>query len=89
MSYSPSSVSKTNRNWEAILELCRLRCPKCACKLEESSYSDVRIDRCIGCGGVWLDPRELETLASEEHHNWLSTLVARMTGKGPEKGETR
>jgi ferredoxin len=74
---------------EAILELCRLRCPKCARKLDETRYNNVRIDRCIGCGGVWLDPGELETLAPEEHHHWLSTLVARITGKGPEGGETR
>jgi Transcription factor zinc-finger len=34
-----------------ILELCHLRCPKCGRKLEETIYRDVRIDRCIGCGG--------------------------------------
>jgi Zn-finger nucleic acid-binding protein len=74
---------------EAILDLCRMRCPKCARKLEETIYNEVRIDRCTGCGGVWLDPGELETLAPEEHKNWLSALVERMTGKGQESSETR
>ncbi len=61
-----------------ILELCWMRCPKCGRKLEETNYHSVRIDRCIGCGGVWLDPGELETLAPEEHQSWLSGLLQRM-----------
>jgi len=48
----------------------------------------VHIDRCTGCGGAWLDPEELETLAPEETRNWLSALVERMTGKELEAGET-
>lgn len=66
---------------QAILELCHLRCPKCGRKLEETVYRDVRIDRCTGCGGVWLDPGELEALAPEEHQGWLSGLLTRLTGK--------
>ncbi len=66
----------------AILELCHLRCPKCGRKLEETIYRDVRIDRCIGCGGVWLDPGELEALAPEAHASWLGDLISRMTGRG-------
>jgi hypothetical protein len=33
------------------------------------------------CGGVWLDPGELEILAPEEHKGWLGGLLSRMTGR--------
>ncbi len=66
----------------AILEICAMRCPKCGRKLEETSYQKVRIDRCMKCGGVWLDPGELETLAPEEHESWLGGLLRRLTGIG-------
>jgi hypothetical protein len=67
---------------QAILELCSMRCPKCGRKLEETVYQKVRIDRCTGCGGVWLDPGELETLAPEAHTSWLGDLLSGMTGRG-------
>jgi Pyruvate/2-oxoacid:ferredoxin oxidoreductase delta subunit len=68
----------------SILELCWMRCPKCGRKLEEINYQSVRIDRCTGCGGVWLDPGELEVLAPEEHKSWFSGLLHRMKGReGP------
>ena len=53
----------------AVVDLCRLRCPKCGRKLEEIRYRKVWIDRCTGCGGVWLDPRELEIVAPAEHES--------------------
>ena len=69
---------------QAILELCRWRCPKCGRRLEETVYRAVRIDRCTDCGGVWLDPGELETLAPEAHTSWLGNLLASMTGRAEE-----
>jgi hypothetical protein len=66
----------------AVLELCRMRCPKCGRKLEEILYQQVRIDRCTGCGGVWLDPGELDTLAPEAHTSRLSELLSRLAGRG-------
>jgi Transcription factor zinc-finger len=66
---------------QAILELCSMRCPKCGRKLEETVYQNVRIDRCTGCSGVWLDPGELEILAPEEHKGWLGGLLSRTTGR--------
>jgi len=69
----------------AILELCWMRCPKCGRKLEEMSYLKIRIDRCVGCGGVWLDPGELETLAPEDQESWMGGLLRRLTGVGEEK----
>ncbi|MGH8067848.1 MAG: zf-TFIIB domain-containing protein [Candidatus Entotheonellia bacterium] len=69
---------------QAVLDLCRMRCQKCGRKLEEIRYQNVRIDRCTGCGGVWLDPGELEALAPEAHTSWLGELLQRMTRRGEE-----
>ncbi|HEX9870684.1 MAG TPA: zf-TFIIB domain-containing protein [Candidatus Tectomicrobia bacterium] len=70
---------------QGILELCSMRCPTCGRKLEETVYQHVRIDRCTGCGGVWLDPGELETLAPEAHTSWLGDLLSSMTGRGEDR----
>jgi uncharacterized protein len=41
-------------------------CPRgCATKLIEEPYQDFHIDRCPTCGGVWLDPGELEHVATD------------------------
>lgn len=64
---------------QAILELCARRCPKCGRRLEETTYRKVRIDRCTGCRGVWLDPGELDMLTPAEHESWLGSLLRGMT----------
>lgn len=32
----------------------------------EQTFEDVAIDRCLTCGGVWLDPGELEKLTADD-----------------------
>jgi Zn-finger nucleic acid-binding protein len=44
-------------------------------------YQQVRIDRSIGCGAVWLYRGDLETLAPEAYMRWLGDLQAGMTGR--------
>jgi hypothetical protein len=73
----------------AVLELCRMRCPKCGGDLEEIRYRKVWIDRCTRCGGVWLDPKELELVAPAEEENWLGGALHRMTGLGEEQESGR
>lgn len=57
-----------------ILEICRMRCPKCAAPLKERSFKKIQIDQCTGCGGIWLDPGELEQVAEREEESWLGKL---------------
>lgn len=40
-----------------------MKCPKCGGALKEENFHGVVIDRCGGCGGVYLDKGELELLA--------------------------
>ena len=39
-----------------------LACPQCANPFEQRTVQGVVIDYCITCGGVWLDPGELDEL---------------------------
>lgn len=47
------------------LELGRVQCPKCARKLGKTSYNDMHSNRCIGCGGVWLDLTNRPSIAHD------------------------
>lgn len=39
-----------------------IACPKCAAPMERVEAAGVTIDRCRGCGGLWLDVLEKERL---------------------------
>jgi DNA repair exonuclease SbcCD ATPase subunit len=43
-----------------------MKCPKCGMQLEEITFSDVRIDKCFSCDGIWLDKGELDVIRSKE-----------------------
>ena len=44
-----------------------MNCPKCEGKpMEVAQVSGVGVDRCARCGGVWLDPGELDQLSTLE-----------------------
>ncbi len=64
-----------------LRELHFMRCPKCGMELAEISFRGVQVDRCTGCGGVWLDPGELETVAGAEATGFLGG-VTRLFGLG-------
>lgn len=40
-----------------------MKCPKCGSALKEENLHGVMIDRCTGCGGIYLDKGEFELLA--------------------------
>jgi len=56
---------------QTIKELCRNRCPKCSQPLEAMTFRGVPLDKCPGCGGVWLGPRDLQQLAEKDHRTWF------------------
>ncbi len=41
-------------------------CPKCGMQLVEIDYQHIKIDKCTGCDGVWLDAGELDTVSKLE-----------------------
>jgi hypothetical protein len=56
----------------ALRELHFMHCPKCGVEIEEITFRGVRIDKCFGCGGVWLDDGELEELAGKP--GWFEAM---------------
>jgi Zn-finger nucleic acid-binding protein len=61
---------------------CALACPACSQEMSVGNYggdSGVYIDRCDGCGGVWLDRDELEHLQVLSER-WADEAPERMRG---------
>jgi len=49
-----------------LQELHYMRCPKCGMQLIEIDYKNIKVDKCSGCDGIWLDPGELEAVSRLE-----------------------
>ncbi len=69
-----AKIKKGHEEREKLKRLHWMRCPKCGSELKEISFRDVSIDRCAGCGGVFLDRGELEQLAGQEGNILKSVL---------------
>ena len=65
-----------------------MRCPNCASRLVEVERSDVLIDACPECRGVWLDRGELDRILAKEravlaHGHPDEDFYAEMAGRPP------
>lgn len=49
-----------------LKELHFMHCPKCGMGLVEIDYKSIRVDKCSGCEGIWLDAGELESISNLE-----------------------
>ena len=56
-------AEQAQREREQLKQLHFMKCPKCGMDLVEIDYRDLKVDKCTGCEGVWLDPGELEAIA--------------------------
>jgi len=56
---------RLDRESESSNEPFWMVCPKCGDTLEEVEAEEVKIDRCGGCGGVYLDHGEVEVLLAQ------------------------
>jgi len=63
---------------QSVKEICHRRCPKCGEPLKERRFRKILIDQCTGCGGIWLDPGDLEKVAGREEASWLGKLWQRV-----------
>lgn len=46
-------------------------CPKCSVEMSRKNFEGIEVDRCFGCGGIWLDKGEIEQIDNRN----ISTLV--------------
>jgi hypothetical protein len=51
-----------------------MKCPKCGMQLEDVTYSDVKVDKCFGCEGVWLDRGEIDIIRKKDA-GFVGTLL--------------
>ncbi|MDP2208220.1 MAG: zf-TFIIB domain-containing protein [Bacteroidota bacterium] len=49
-----------------LKELHFMHCPKCGMDLVEIDYKTIKVDKCSGCDGIWLDAGELESISNLE-----------------------
>ena len=49
-----------------LRELHFMRCPKCGMQLIEIDYKNIKVDKCSGCDGIWLDAGELGAISKLE-----------------------
>ena len=52
-------------------------CPKCGGRLESYSLHEILLDRCQGCGGIWLDRGELEQIVKKVARSPLASMIDR------------
>jgi hypothetical protein len=55
-------------------------CPRDGAKLDLRTQKDVTIDVCPACGGIWLDPGELEALSKVEGEAGVTRWVRSLLG---------
>ena len=63
-------MRKTARE-QLLRDSCLNRCPKCGDAIEAMTFRGVPLDKCPGCGGVWLGPKDLQILAAKDHRTWF------------------
>ncbi len=51
---------------DKLREFHYMKCPKCGMELIEIDYRGIRVDKCSGCEGIWLDAGELEAISKVE-----------------------
>ncbi|MEM6290793.1 MAG: zf-TFIIB domain-containing protein [Myxococcota bacterium] len=49
-----------------------MHCCKCGAQMDEIVFRGVRVDKCLECGGVYLDDGELEQLVGKP--GWIEEL---------------
>ncbi len=71
----------------AVRDACLGHCPKCGEAIVPITFHDVPMDRCPGCGGVWLGPKDFKILAAKDHRNWFERWFNTHDNDGIQKEE--
>ena len=52
-------------------------CPRCGMTMDIEKADDIEVDVCLTCGGVWLDPGELEALKDKSKGGFKGDELAK------------
>ena len=58
-----------------------IHCPKCAGLLETYSFHEIILDRCLMCGGIWMDKGELEAVIRKVTRGPLGAWIDKLAAK--------
>lgn len=58
-----------------------LHCPKCQGSLESYTFHGFVLDRCQGCGGIWMDQGELEGVIRKITRGPVGEWIDKLTAK--------
>ena len=53
-----------------------MKCPKDGYDLATSEYHGVQIETCSHCGGMWLDPGDLDAVAHEDRPALMTRVLS-------------
>jgi hypothetical protein len=67
---------------QSIRSLHWMKCPKCGHDLRQSTLSEMTVDRCTGCDGVFFDKKEWKEFFDGDgpQHNFIDTLHTLLAG---------
>jgi hypothetical protein len=65
----------TEEERERLRALHHMRCPKCGMELSSVPFRGVEADLCFGCGGVFLDPGEVDRLSQPERAGMMEAIL--------------
>ena len=71
----------------AAKDACLGHCPKCGEAIEPITFHGVPMDRCPGCGGIWLGPKDFKILAAKDHRTWFERWFNNHDNDGIQKEE--
>ena len=60
------------QRWDS--DVGKIECPRCGSTMKEIAVEHVKVDRCIGCGGVFFDKGELEILTHAKSGGFFKRL---------------
>jgi len=52
-----------------------MKCPRCGMDLHAIAFRGLEIERCMNCGGHWLDASELEKVVGSEHGTVMAAVL--------------
>jgi uncharacterized protein len=60
---------------QRLKDLHYMKCPKCGMDLHTFEMNEVKLDRCVSCGGTWFDDGEIEQIMKAQPEGPLGKLM--------------